>query len=123
MSIQVSYKKQFTFFLMLCVITLIVIEVSVRTVDLIEPQCVGVESTLFDNYNILEKRTICDDYNYMDYDYTTPFKLLIPNQNGQYININSDGFRGPEINSDDNYKIFFLGGSTSFGFISSSDEN
>lgn len=122
MSVVVSYKKQFTFFLLLFIITLIIIEISVRTIDIFEISCFGIKSPLFDNYTTLEKRIMCDEYNSIEYDYTTPFRMLIPNQEGNYVHINSDGFRGDEINFDDNYKIFFLGGSTGFGIVSSSDE-
>ena len=41
------------------------------------------------------------------------------------MNINSEGFRGPEIdinNHNNNYRIFFTGGSTLFGFGTTSDK-
>jgi len=53
-------------------------------------------------------------------------KILLnePNQQFPTLNINSYGFRGPEITiekPDDAYRIFFIGGSTAFGQIASSD--
>ena len=50
--------------------------------------------------------------------------LIAPNQNSLTININSDGFRGPEIQeikSESHYRIFVIGGSTIFGAGSTSD--
>jgi lysophospholipase L1-like esterase len=56
-------------------------------------------------------------------DYTSDYKIFKPNQEGKYVNINSDSFRGPEINWDEKkYKIFFLGGSTMYGGVTTSDD-
>ena len=53
-------------------------------------------------------------------------KILLnqPNQQFPTLNINSYGFRGDEITiekPDNTYRIFFIGGSTAFGQIASSD--
>ena len=53
-------------------------------------------------------------------------KILLnePNQQFPTLNINSFGFRGPEITiekPENIYRIFFIGGSTAFGQITSSD--
>lgn len=123
MSVQVSYKKQFIFFIILICITLIITEGVVRIFDIKETHCAFIETEFFKNYNSFEKQDMCEKYNSLKYDYTQPIRLLEPNQHNKYFNINSDGFRGPEFNfQDDDYTIFFLGGSTTFGFITTSDE-
>jgi len=123
MSVQVSYKKQTIFFIILICITLIITEGVVRTFDIKEVHCVFIEHELFKNYDSWKKQDMCNKYNSMEYDYTQPIRLLKPDQHKKYYNVNSDGFRGSELNfQDDDYKIFLLGGSTVFGFITTSDE-
>jgi hypothetical protein len=51
---------------------------------------------------------MCNQYASINYDYTQPFVLQEPNQTGNHVNINSNGFRGSEIDfNNDNYQIFF----------------
>ena len=64
----------------------------------------------------------------MNYKYyiDEPINLNKPNQNSDYFNINSHGFRGQEVNSekqDDTFRIFFVGGSTAFGYVTMSDDS
>ena len=123
MSVQVSYKKQFILFFILICMTLLITEGIVRTLDIKEVHCAFIETDFFKNYNMFEKQDMCEKYNSLKYDYTQQIRLLEPNQHNKYFNINSDGFRGPELNfQDEDYIIFVLGGSTTFGFITSSDE-
>jgi lysophospholipase L1-like esterase len=64
---------------------------------------------------------MCYEYTHIKYDIKGSIDVPTPKQ-GKHININSDGFRGKEINFQINdYKIFFLGGSTAFGHVSSND--
>lgn len=128
MSVQISYKKQIIFFMMLIVIFAISVEIILQVIDSFPKQCnfANSESKLFDKFSEHEKQVLCEEYKKMaeevSYD-LAPVRLHIPNQHGVHININSDGFRGGEIQfSENQYKIFFLGGSTAFGYISSSDE-
>ncbi len=123
MSVQVSYKKQFILFFILICMTLLITEGIVRTLDIKEVHCAFIETDFFKNYNMFEKQDMCEKYNSLKYDYTQQIRLLEPNQHNKYFNINSDGFRGPELNfQDEDYIIFVIGGSTTFGFITSSDE-
>ena len=126
MSVQVSYKKQFTFFILLILIFAVMVEVILHVMDAIPKECNFGNSILFDNLSESEKINLCEELSRMagDVSYTAaPVRLHIPNQHGSYMNINSDGFRGEEFNfSENDYKIFFLGGSTTFGSGSLSDE-
>jgi len=122
MSLQVSYKKQTVFFIVLIFMTLLIVEGVIRTID---PQtnCAFIENEIFNKYNYFEKKQLCYEYTTIDSDFTSPIRLLVPNQSGEYLNINSEGFRGGEFNfQDDDYRIFILGGSTLFGFITNGDE-
>jgi len=102
--------------------TVLITEGIIRTID---PQtnCAFVEHEIFDKYNYFEKKQLCYEFTTIDVDFTSPIRLLVPNQSGEYLNVNSDGFRGEEFNfQEDDYKIFILGGSTLFGFITNGDE-
>jgi lysophospholipase L1-like esterase len=124
MSVQVSYKKQFMFFLILLFLILIIVEGFLRYLESTDPYCHFTDSKLYDDFSSLEKRQMCDEYNSIKYDYTQPFRLAESDQTGNnHININSNGFRGSEIDfNNENYKIIFLGGSTIFGQGSTSDD-
>lgn len=123
MSVQVSYKKQTVFFLILIILTLVLVEGLVRNLNAVSTPCYFIENELFSDYDYFTKKDMCFEYITIEYDFTSPIRLLEPNQNGDYININSDGFRGKEFDfKTNNYKIFLLGGSTIFGHVSSSDE-
>jgi len=122
MSVQVSYKKQTIFFIVLIFMTLLIVEGVIRAID---PQtnCAFIEHEIFNKYNYFEKKQLCYEYTTIDSDFTSPIRLLVPNQSGEYLNVNSEGFRGGEFNfQDDDYRIFVLGGSTLFGFITNGDE-
>ena len=102
--------------------TLLIVEGVIRAID---PQtnCAFIEHEIFNKYNYFEKKQLCYEYTTIDSDFTSPIRLLIPNQSGEYLNVNSEGFRGGEFNfQDDDYKIFILGGSTLFGFVTNGDE-
>ena len=81
---------------------LIVTETIVRYVEFIEPSCMFSKSELYDMYSFSEKHEICKEYNSIEFDNTQPFSLLKSDQMGKYVNINSNGFRGSEINANDN---------------------
>lgn len=124
MSVQVSYKKQTIFFIILIFITLVIAEGFVRSSFLFnEYDCDFIKQGLFKDLTNFEKESLCSEYSKIEYDIVGPLRLLVPQQ-GYHININSDGFRGSELNfQDDDYKIFFLGGSTAFGGGSTTDNN
>ena len=125
MSVQVSYKQQFTFFFILLVITLFVIEGVARIYENQQLPCYLVGKDAFYETTIDVQEQICrDSRNIL---YTEPDILrYVPNQHAETFNINSFGFRGPEITKDkpdDVFRIFLVGGSTTFGSGSISDEH
>lgn len=121
MSVQVSYKKQSIFGILLLLILLIIVEIFLQIFPS-NYECEFSNHEIFDKYSQIEKDNMCKEYSNVSYNYDTPIKRLNP-QNGEYVNINSDGFRGDLINfQDQSYKIFVLGGSTVFGHVTSSDD-
>ena len=119
MSVQISYKKQalFGFILILCL--LLVTEISMRVYDYYFPNCQFIESEVYDEISFELKREICFDNEKLVWDRNPLF--LIPNQHFSTININSEGFRGNELQLSPDYRIFVIGGSTTFGVASTSD--
>jgi hypothetical protein len=126
MSVQVSYKKQFTLFICLLLIFIITVEIIFQTIDILPKECKMNYDVLFDDLSKYEQQILCNEYTFGSgkVSYTSdPIRVHLPNQHGSYVNINSEGFRGKELDfSEKDYKIFFLGGSTAFGFVTSSDE-
>ena len=119
MSIQVSYKKQFLFGFLLILCMLSVIEIGMRIYDYYVPSCRFIESDVYDEINFDLKRNICNDNDKLVWN-NNPLHL-IPNQHLQTININSEGFRGKELQKNPDYRIFVIGGSTTFGAGATSD--
>ena len=123
LSVEVSYKKQFLLGVLLLFVIIIAIEGIVRTYDYFNPNCMFISSEVFQDVDFELKRAIChanDDIKWSD----QPFLHLLPNQHLPTVNINSDGFRGPEITkekSENVYRIFVVGGSTTFGVGTTSD--
>ena len=126
MSVQVSYKKQFTLYLMLILAALVVYEGAQRTYDFFTiGDCEYPHTELFANMDYFTKLDMCYSYTHIDHDTTSsPTVLIVPDQKSNFYNINSDGIRGPEINekNDSVYRIIMLGGSTLFGDVTSSDD-
>ena len=83
-------------------------EVFLRIIEFTDPYCNFIDSELYYNFSTSEKHQMCNEYASINYDYTQPFVLQEPNQTGNHVNINSNGFRGSEIDfNNDNYQIFF----------------
>lgn len=134
MSVQVSYKKQFAVGIMLIMVFLMVVEGFVRVIEFIDPffgvgegitqrECLVLKSDVFENMDYSLRKQICDDHNKLEYEESS-IVLVAPNQHSPTININSFGFRGEEISKEkpgDTYRIFVLGGSTTFGSGATSD--
>jgi len=128
MSMQVSYKKQIILGIFLLVILIFVIEGVIRLYEYFEIPCRFAGKDSFSHIDYFTQRQLCIDHTNIIYD--EPYELssvklsIKPNQHFDTLNINSYGFRGPEIikdKSDDTYRIFVLGGSTTFGHTSTSD--
>lgn len=123
MSVQVSYKKQFTLGFLLFLTLIAVIEISVRVYELTIPECFWVNSDAFENNEIAKQ--ICVDTNALKYQYFERYRWIEPDQHYPTININSYGFRGSEFFKEkplDTYRIFIIGGSTAFSGGATSDE-
>ena len=121
MSMQVSYKKQILFGLLFLIILFFSIETFMRTYEYVTIPCGLIENDAFSNLNYFEIKNICYDTNTLVHG-KAPLHHIVPNQIKFTMNINSDGFRGPEISNEEKYRIFFTGGSTAFGFGSTSDK-
>ena len=121
MSVQVSYKKQFLFGFLLMLFILSVVEIVMRIYDYYIPNCRFIESDVSDGMNFDLKRNICNDNAKLTW--TNNPLHLTPNQHFQTININSESFRGTELQKNPDYRIFVIGGSTTFGVGATSDHN
>ena len=124
MSVQVSYSKQFLVGIFFIVIIIISLEGFARVYDMWYPSgCILLKSDIYQNLELEDKRNICDDFRELKFG-DWPFYQMLPDQHFQTININSHGFRGAEfsaIKSEDTYRIFVVGGSTTFGTGTTSD--
>ncbi|MBN18929.1 MAG: hypothetical protein CL758_05595 [Chloroflexi bacterium] len=121
MSVQVGYKKQFFLYILLFLILIVTIESVVRIYDHYYPSCSFYESDVFAEMDDELKRIICHDNGKLKWS-LNPLRLD-PNQHFETINVNSDGFRGPELQDNYDYRIFVVGGSTAFGVGTTSDSN
>jgi hypothetical protein len=121
LSVQVSYKKQFTLGFLFLIVTLLVIESLARSYEWVYPNCDFIQSDAMKDVDLFTKRQICLDWQQISKD----TQLYFPNQHTETVNINSFGFRGDEISfekPDDTLRIFMVGGSTVFGTGSTSDK-
>ena len=92
-----------------------------RVYDYAYPNCQFIDSDVFNQISFEQKREICNDNDKLVWN-NNPLYLL-PNQKLSTVNINSDGFRGSELESNPDYRIFLIGGSTMFGVGSTSDDS
>jgi len=123
LSVQVSYKKQITLGIFLIVTLLAGIEMIVTILDFFEQPSLSNE--IHEVFQDLDEQTV-EDILYTENIAYRYDKILLyePNQQFPTLNINSHGFRGPEITiekPDNVYRIFFVGGSTAFATLTSSD--
>ena len=121
MSVQVSYKKQTVLGIIGITILLLAIEVIANVWWITQISCEFENNDTFQDMSANERKKMCGEL----YNVRTSGTELIPNQNSEFLNVNSHGFRGPEmtlIKPDDTYRIFMLGGSTMFGMGATSDE-
>jgi len=123
MSVQVSYKKQGLFFLLLFIGILILLESGSRIYEYFEPDCYLIGADATKNINIIQQREMCIEHDSLQI-IKNPVYGYEPNQHTDTITINSLGFRGGEFNlikNDNTYRITMVGGSTTFGSGSTSD--
>ena len=122
MSVQISFKKQSLFGILFLILLLLAVEISMEVYEYITIPCGIFQNEAFSNLSYFEIKNICYDSNTLTHG-KAPLYHIVPQQHKFTMNINSDGFRGPEIhhNGDEKYRIFVTGGSTAFGFGSTSD--
>jgi len=125
MSLQVSYKKQFVFLFLLVLTFLIVVEVFVNVWLYNFYRCDFEDSEQFADVDTETKRKICiENLGYasltqrVSAEEGTRLNPAFGGLDEKVVYINSDGFRGPEITKAkplNTYRIFVIGGSTTFG--------
>jgi lysophospholipase L1-like esterase len=122
LSVQISFKKQSLFGILFLILLLLAVEISMEVYEYITIPCGIFQNEAFSNLSYFEIKNICYDTNTVTHG-KAPLYHLYPQQHKFTMNINSDGFRGPEIhhNGDEKYRIFVTGGSTAFGLGSTSD--
>ena len=125
MSARVSYKKQAILSIMLLLVLLTLLAGIAELYYFFIPNCNYGTSAASMHLDIFERIQICIDDRKVEHTLESGYKQHVPNQHLHTININNLGFRGQEFSSqkpDDTYRIFFLGGSTAFGYGSTSDD-
>ena len=122
-TVHISLLKQFLIGFLLLLVILIAIEGIARFYESQELPCHFIGKDAFGEIDSSIQKQVCNDSRNLLW--TEPDILrYIPDQHFDTININSYGFRGPEIidkNSDDAFRNFIVGGSTTFGSGSTSD--
>jgi len=106
-------------------VLLVAVEGLLRVYDYQNPSCLFLGSEVFTNLDQDLKRSICSEHKILRFLYD-PYLHLEPNQHYVTINTNQDGFRGKEISLEkplDTFRVFVVGGSTAFGWGSSSDSS
>ena len=131
MSVQVTYRKQFVVGLILISVFLLAIELIAQIYLSQNDSCYQEleQSEIYAGKSEKFLKQICDSYHSLLY-YNTdqelrfPIKYFEPNQYLENLSINNQGIRGEEISNekpDNVFRIFVVGGSTTFGNYASSD--
>ena len=122
MSVQVSYKKQFALGFLLLLVVLVIAEGIARIYEYDDRPCKWLESDAWEgNYELALQ--VCLDLTSIEFEFGD-IRTYKPNQHFQTFNINSHGFRGPEItkeNPENVFRIMIIGGSTANSMGSTSD--
>ena len=124
MSVVVSYKRQTVVFVVMAIIALAATEAAVRLLkETIVTSCAFGNHELYRDVPADIKEDMCREYWSLLSDYDG--KVYTPRpMAGTHISIDEDGFRGsgPSTIDDGSYRIFMLGGSTTIGLATTSDE-
>jgi hypothetical protein len=109
---------------MLMLIVVVMIELFLLGFQFFIWECDFEASKIYPNLNYFKQKQICLDYQSMSYNWgLDPYNT--PNQKTDTYTINNFGFRGDNITFEkpnNVYRIFFIGGSTAFGWGSTSDQ-
>jgi len=125
MSVQVSYTKQIFVAMMFLIVILAVVEGVLRIIEYVSYPCSLLKSDTYKNFDYFSIKQICFDQQNLLY-YEQPILHLRPDQHSKTVNINSLGFRGPEITKEkpeNTFRVFLVGGSTAFGAGATSDDS
>ena len=120
MSVQVSYKKQILFFIIIFFVSIAAAELIAKIWWSMIENCAFEDSEIYRELTPEMRKQMCVD----SYQIQFSSQRIEPNQNLDTININSHGFRGQEITLEkpsNTYRIFAIGGSTMLGTGSTSD--
>ena len=124
MSVVVSYKRQTVVFVTMAVIALAATEAAVRLLEeTVIPRCAFLSHEVFRGVPAGVREDMCREYHSIRSDYDG--KVYTPRpMTGTHLNIDEGGFRGrgPGAISEESYRIFMLGGSTTFGLVTTSDD-
>ena len=90
MSVQVSYKKQTLFGLIILICIFGVFELGSRFYEFFIQDCGLENAETLSEYNYFLKRYICYDQQIIEY-VNQPVLTMIPNQHFTTVNINNDG--------------------------------
>ncbi len=132
MSVQVSYKKQFLFGLIMMLIVFAMVEIFTNTIikSYVIDGCSNrlSSSDIYPKNSISELKSICaDTYNTIVFISDDRSQIVqFPSQHSSSVNINSMGLRGDGISLEkqkDVIRILMLGGSTTFGYYSLDDDS
>lgn len=113
---------------MFLLVILTVLEVATRTYDFFNPYCkLKHENVVYSDVPYETKAKICESWLSLlwFWDPDTGLYVVEPNQHKATVNINSFGFRGPEIpqeKPEGTYRIFVVGGSTTISLRAPSDD-
>ncbi len=126
MSVVVSYKKQFVVGLLFFIVIIAAIEGIARGYEFAVADCKFLHMDAFDGMDYFQLKQMCQDSKSLIISTdNTSSRFFFPNQHYDTININEYGLRGGEIfkeKSENIFRIIMIGGSTTFGSGSTSDE-
>jgi hypothetical protein len=124
LSVVVSDKKQLLFAIILIAIAIVVVELFLLGFQFLIWECDFVAAEIYPNIDYFKQKQICLDYQSLSYNWgLNPYNT--PNQKTDTYTINNFGFRGDNITFEkpnNTYRIFLIGGSTGFGWGSTSDQ-
>ena len=124
MSVVVSYKRQTVVFVVMAIIALAATEAAVRLLEeTVEPRCAFINHELYRDVPASVKKDMCREYWSVLSDYDGKTYAPRP-MTGTHVSIDEGGFRGRGPSTIDNgsYRIFMLGGSTTIGSVTTSDD-
>lgn len=124
MSVQVSLKKQSLFFLVAILFILGIVEIGTRIYEVTTEDCFYLNSDATKELDFEFKKNMCEQSELVKI-IELPVLSYEPNQDLFSIKINSFGFRGEEFSLEketDTFRIFMVGGSTTFGSGATSNE-